>query len=48
MEVAKFKCPRPVPGTGIIIGGTTEMGSGSGSSSKDAWQRRQLLLDVRN
>jgi hypothetical protein len=49
MEVARFKCPRPLPlGTGIIIGGATMMGSGSGSSSKDAWQRRQLLLDVRN
>jgi hypothetical protein len=48
MEVARFKCPRPFPVTGIIIGGATMMGSGSGSSSKDEWQRRQLLLDVRN
>jgi len=44
-----FVLVRLIPGDpGIIIGGTTEMGSGSGSSSKDAWQRRQLLLDVRN
>jgi hypothetical protein len=48
IEVARFKCPRPVPGMGIITGGATMMGSGSGSSSRDAWQRRQLLLDVLN
>jgi hypothetical protein len=33
---------------GIITGGVMTIGSGSGSSSKDAWQRRQLLLWVRN
>jgi hypothetical protein len=48
MEVTKFRCPRPVPGMGIITGCATTMGSGSGSSSRDAWQRRQLLLVVRN
>ena len=48
IEVARFKCPRPVPGTGIITGGATMIGSGSGSSSRQAWHRRQLLLEVRN
>jgi hypothetical protein len=33
-----------LPGTGIMTGGATTIGSGSGSSSKDAWQRRQLLF----
>jgi hypothetical protein len=33
---------------GIITGGTITTGSGSGSSSRDEWQRRQLLLTVRN
>jgi len=41
----------PTSGTilaGISNGGATMIGSGSGSSSRDAWQRRQLLLAVRN
>src|SRR5271170_846695 len=48
IDVARFKCPRPVPGTGIITGGAIIIGAGSGSSSMDAWHLRQLLLDVRN
>jgi hypothetical protein len=48
IEVARFRCPRPLPGMGIITGGVSTTGSGSGSSSRDEWQRRQLLLTVRN
>jgi hypothetical protein len=48
IDVARFRCPRPLPGMGIITGGTITTGSGSGSSSMDEWQRRQLLLTVRN
>jgi hypothetical protein len=36
IEVARFKCPRPLVGTGIMTGGATMIGSGSGSSSRDA------------
>jgi hypothetical protein len=43
-----LRCPRPLPGMGIITGGASTTGSGSGSSSKDEWQRLQLLLTVRN
>jgi hypothetical protein len=48
IDVARFRCPRPFPATAIITGGAAIIGSGSGSSSMEAWQRRQLLLVVRN
>jgi hypothetical protein len=35
IDVARLRCPRPVPGIGIMTGGTIATGSGSGSSSRD-------------
>ncbi len=44
----EVQVPTAHPGHGIITGGVITTGSGSGSSSRDEWQRRQLLLTVRN